>query len=257
MVCVNDFIGRESRDARGWRNLYDGKVPFPLSSPDATSAARLGCRSASGGNPENTAVFGPVPSARRRRTDHFLRYRGRSRDAMKVYQAGILAEYVPYTHITAQNLKKLADLKPKTLAVMHGSSFTGNCASALSDMNVARSALPLNNQETGEEVRSIIGIGKERRYLLPDEEESVLPAVEPSPEVEGGEHHLSTFEQTGVAGDDDLAAGSGTPIPSLTQRKPITAWSPRKVNSTLRRGCWTKTTIRSACIFGKWAPYRC
>ena len=70
--------------------------------------------------------------------------------------------------------------------------------------------MPLNNQETGEEVRSIIGIGKERRYLLPDEEESVLPAAEPSPEVEEGEHHLSTFEQTGVAGDDDLAAGGAT-----------------------------------------------
>jgi ABC-type nitrate/sulfonate/bicarbonate transport system substrate-binding protein len=55
---------------------------------------------------------------------------------MKEYQTGILAEYVPYTRITAQNLKKLADLKPKTLAVMHGSSFTGDCARALDDLNV-------------------------------------------------------------------------------------------------------------------------
>ncbi|MGB8785667.1 MAG: hypothetical protein WCD02_21325, partial [Terriglobales bacterium] len=49
---------------------------------------------------------------------------------------GILAEYVPYTPLTAQNLKKLADLNPKTLAVMHGSSFTGDCARALDDLNV-------------------------------------------------------------------------------------------------------------------------
>jgi flavorubredoxin len=62
---------------------------------------------------------------------------GRSHEAMKVYQAGLLAEYVPYTHITAKNLKKLADLNPKTLAVMHGSSFTGDCARALDDLNVA------------------------------------------------------------------------------------------------------------------------
>jgi len=34
-------------------------------------------------------------------------------------------------------LKKLADLKPKTLAIMHGSSFTGNGAQALDDLNVA------------------------------------------------------------------------------------------------------------------------
>jgi hypothetical protein len=33
-------------------------------------------------------------------------------------------------------LKKLADLKPKTLAIMHGSSFTGDCAQALDDLNV-------------------------------------------------------------------------------------------------------------------------
>jgi hypothetical protein len=32
---------------------------------------------------------------------------------MKEYQAGILADYVPYTPLTAQNLKKLADLSPK------------------------------------------------------------------------------------------------------------------------------------------------
>jgi len=53
---------------------------------------------------------------------------GRSRQAMKEFQAGILAEYVPYTPLTAQNLKKLADLKPKTLAIMHGSSYTGDCS---------------------------------------------------------------------------------------------------------------------------------
>jgi ABC-type nitrate/sulfonate/bicarbonate transport system substrate-binding protein len=61
---------------------------------------------------------------------------GRSRKAMKEFQTSILAEYVPYTPLTAQNLKKLADLKPKTLAVMHGSSFTGDGARALDDLNV-------------------------------------------------------------------------------------------------------------------------
>ena len=62
---------------------------------------------------------------------------GRSHQALKAYQAGILAEYVPYTPLTARNLKKLADLKPKTLAIMHGSSFTGDCARALDDFDVA------------------------------------------------------------------------------------------------------------------------
>ena len=62
---------------------------------------------------------------------------GRSHQALKEYQAGILAAYVPYTSLTAQNLKKLADLRPKTLAIMHGSSFTGDCAQALDDLDVA------------------------------------------------------------------------------------------------------------------------
>ena len=60
---------------------------------------------------------------------------GRTSQAMKEYQAGILAEYVPYNPLTAQNLSKLANLKPKTLAIMHGSSFTGDCARALDDLN--------------------------------------------------------------------------------------------------------------------------
>jgi flavorubredoxin len=61
---------------------------------------------------------------------------GRSHQALKEYQTGILAEYMPYTPNTARNLEKLARLKPKTLAIMHGSSFTGDCAQALDDFNV-------------------------------------------------------------------------------------------------------------------------
>ena len=57
----------------------------------------------------------------------------RSHKALKEY----LAAYVPYTPLTAQNLKKLADLKPKTLAIMHGSSFTGDGARALDDLDGA------------------------------------------------------------------------------------------------------------------------
>ena len=62
---------------------------------------------------------------------------GRSHAAMKEYQAGILADYVPYTPLTSRNLTKLAELKPKTLAIMHGSSFTGDCARAIGDLHVA------------------------------------------------------------------------------------------------------------------------
>jgi flavorubredoxin len=49
----------------------------------------------------------------------------RTRQAVVSYQAGPLMDYVPYTHNTKRLLYELADFKPRTLAVMHGSSFAG------------------------------------------------------------------------------------------------------------------------------------
>jgi flavorubredoxin len=62
---------------------------------------------------------------------------GRSQQSMREYQGGVLAEYVPYTPLTARNLAKLAELNPRTLAIMHGSSFRGDGARALHDLNTA------------------------------------------------------------------------------------------------------------------------
>ena len=62
---------------------------------------------------------------------------GRTREALKEYQAGILADYSPYTRYTDQLLQRLAALKPETLAIMHGSSFTGDGERALQDLAVA------------------------------------------------------------------------------------------------------------------------
>ena len=46
-----------------------------------------------------------------------------------------LMDYVPYNHNTGRLLKELADLKPQTLATMHGSSFYGDCSKALIDLD--------------------------------------------------------------------------------------------------------------------------
>ncbi len=54
-----------------------------------------------------------------------------TRRAMQQMQAGPLAGYMPYTHATKTVLGQLADLKPQTLAVMHGSSFAGDGAGQL------------------------------------------------------------------------------------------------------------------------------
>lgn len=57
------------------------------------------------------------------------------RQTLRGYQAGPLANYVPYTPNTGAILHGLASLEAKTLAIMHGSSFRGNCAQALHDLS--------------------------------------------------------------------------------------------------------------------------
>jgi flavorubredoxin len=61
---------------------------------------------------------------------------GAHKKSMLEYEQGPLMEYTPYTHHTAGILRGLADLKPKTLATMHGSSYSGDCRSALLDLNI-------------------------------------------------------------------------------------------------------------------------
>jgi flavorubredoxin len=72
--------------------------------------------------------FGDVPAV----TDRDVV--GRVRDAMHKMQSGPLAGYMPYTCHTEPLLRGLAELRPRTLAVMHGSSYTGDGAKALCDL---------------------------------------------------------------------------------------------------------------------------
>jgi flavorubredoxin len=55
----------------------------------------------------------------------------RCHDALRESEAGPFANYVPYTHHTGRVLESLAEQEPKTLAVMHGSSYYGDGAQAL------------------------------------------------------------------------------------------------------------------------------
>jgi flavorubredoxin len=59
---------------------------------------------------------------------------GRTSDSMAKMKHGPLAGYMPYTSKTEGVLKSLATLEPKTLAVMHGSSYRGDCGSMLRDL---------------------------------------------------------------------------------------------------------------------------
>ncbi len=58
---------------------------------------------------------------------------GHVRQTFINYDATPLAGYMPYTRQTETNLQKLIDLEPKTIAAMHGSSYSGNGSKALSE----------------------------------------------------------------------------------------------------------------------------
>lgn len=60
----------------------------------------------------------------------------RTRNTLIEYQAGPFANYMPYTKHTDLNLQKLADLKPRTIAPMHGSAYTGDGERAIRDLAV-------------------------------------------------------------------------------------------------------------------------
>lgn len=57
-----------------------------------------------------------------------------ARQTFLEYEKTPLAGYMPYTRQTEQNLQKLIDLHPATIAAMHGSSYSGDGAEALRDL---------------------------------------------------------------------------------------------------------------------------
>ncbi len=134
LVCVNDFTGREARGLADGGTFATGNYTFRY------------CRTPHLPHGWDAGVLFEETQRTLFCSDLFHQIGnvepftsadvvGPSSQSLKQYQAGVLAEYVPYTAITAQNLKKLADLNPKTLAIMHGSSFTGDCVQALDDFD--------------------------------------------------------------------------------------------------------------------------
>ncbi len=54
-----------------------------------------------------------------------------ARENLRMTQSGPMKNYLPYTSNTESQLNMLADLKPKALAIMHGSSYNGDCGKVL------------------------------------------------------------------------------------------------------------------------------
>jgi flavorubredoxin len=58
----------------------------------------------------------------------------RVRQAFVEYAASPFAGYMPYTRQTETNLQRLVDLRPATIAAMHGSSYSGDGAQAIHEL---------------------------------------------------------------------------------------------------------------------------
>ena len=58
----------------------------------------------------------------------------RFKEMLLEYQQGPFANYMPFTSKTEQMLTRLAELKPKTIAPMHGSTYVGDGESAIYDL---------------------------------------------------------------------------------------------------------------------------
>lgn len=136
MVSINDFIGKQARTLGDGETFSTGKYRFRYCRtphlPHGWDAGVLF---------EETQrtllcsdLFHQVGDVQPLTSSDVV---GASHEAMQAYQAGILADYVPYTPLTATNIAKLAALRPETLAIMHGSSFRGDGALALEDLHVA------------------------------------------------------------------------------------------------------------------------
>jgi flavorubredoxin len=59
---------------------------------------------------------------------------GRAREAIVQGMAGPLANDMPYTAHTDATFRRLADLRPRTLALMHGSTFRGDGGKAIAEL---------------------------------------------------------------------------------------------------------------------------
>jgi flavorubredoxin len=71
----------------------------------------------------------------------------RCRGVLVEYQQGPLANYLPYCTLTDATLKRLAALRPRTLATMHGSVYVGDGHQALLNLaGVFREVLDSSNQ---------------------------------------------------------------------------------------------------------------
>ncbi|MBS1853527.1 MAG: MBL fold metallo-hydrolase [Acidobacteria bacterium] len=135
LVNINDFCGREARILSGQDDLQTGRYRFRYySTPQLPHGWDAGVLfEQTEGTLFCSDLFhhdGDVAPLVHTSVAEKVR------QTLSQYQAGPLAHYVPYTRNTDLILQGLASLNPKTLAVMHGSSFSGDGSQAIRELAV-------------------------------------------------------------------------------------------------------------------------
>jgi flavorubredoxin len=133
LVSVNDFAVRPARGMAGGEVLETGKYRFRfVQTPHVPHCWEAGLMfEETNGTLLCSDLFHQVGDVEPLTESDVI---GRARRTLVDYQAGPFADYMPYTKQTDVILQRLADLRPRTIAPMHGSSYAGDGERAVRDL---------------------------------------------------------------------------------------------------------------------------
>jgi flavorubredoxin len=134
-VCVNDFASRPARGLNDGETFSTGKYNFrfiqPPHLPHCWEAGLL--FEETNGTLFSSDLFHQNGDVAPHTESDVIES---VRETLIEYNASPLANYMPYARQTEANMEKLIALKPKTIAAMHGSTFTGDGERALRDLAI-------------------------------------------------------------------------------------------------------------------------
>ncbi len=135
LVSVNDFATRPARGMADGEVLNTGKYRFRfLQTPHVPHSWEAGLLfEETNGTLFSSDMFHHTGDVEPLTESDVI---GRVRQALIDYQASPLANYLPYTKHTDGILQRLAELRPRTIAAQHGSSYAGDGERALRDLAV-------------------------------------------------------------------------------------------------------------------------
>ena len=129
-VSVNDFASRPARSLADGETFATGKYNFRfLHTPHLPHCWEAGLLfEETNRTLFSSDLFHQLGDVDPLTSDSVI---DRVRNTFLEYDGGPFAGYMPYTRQTERNMQKLIDLKPATIAAMHGSSYSGDGSQAL------------------------------------------------------------------------------------------------------------------------------